>query len=135
MASEIQSLREKGILPVVTFQHYEVDDYQPMNLTRQHFQRMAEAGAVIISGSQAHFPHGFGFYNDTFMHYGLGNLFFDQMYEGNRREFIDRHVFYDGRYIGVELLTAILEDYSRPRPMTEAERTQMLTKYFEVSGW
>ena len=35
-----------------------------------------------------------------------------------RREFIDRHVFYDGKYLGVELLTALLEDYSRPSPMT-----------------
>ncbi len=135
MSAEVTKLRSDGILPIVTFQHYEVDDYQPMNLTRQHFQLMAEAGAVIVSGSQAHFPHGFAFFNDTFMHYGLGNLFFDQMYDGNRREFIDRHVFYDGRYLGVELLTAMLEDYSRPRPMTTVERNQMLSTYFQVSGW
>lgn len=135
MSEQVRSLRSKGILPVVSFQHYELDDFMPMNLTRQHFQLMAEAGAVIVSGSQAHFPHGFGFYNDVFMHYGLGNLFFDQMYEGYRREFIDRHIFYDGRYLGVELLTAMLEDSSRPRPMTDAERAQTLAKYFEVSGW
>ncbi len=135
MSAEVKKLSSEGILPIVTFQHYEVDDYQPMNLTRQHFQLMAEAGAVIVSGSQAHFPHGFAFYNGTFMHYGLGNLFFDQMFDGNRREFIDRHVFYDGHYLGVELLTAMLEDYSRPRPMTADERTQMLTTYFEASGW
>lgn len=135
MAGEIARLRGEGIIPVVTFQHYEVDDYQPMNLTRQHFQRMAEAGAVIVSGSQAHFPHGFTFYGDSFLHYGLGNLFFDQMYPGNRREFIDRHVFYDGRYLGVELLTAMLEDYARPRPMTPEERAQMLSDYFKASGW
>lgn len=135
MANEVQKLRGQGILPIITFQHYEVDDYQPMNLTRQHFQLMANAGAVIVSGSQAHFPHGFAFSNDTFMHYGLGNLFFDQMFEGYRREFIDRHVFYAGRYLGVELLTAILEDYSRPRPMTAQERAQMLATYFQASGW
>lgn len=135
MAGQVSRLRDQGILPVVTFQHYEVDDYQPMNLTRQHFQRMAEAGAVIVSGSQAHFPHGFAFYNDSFLHYGLGNLFFDQMFPGNRREFLDRHIFYDGRYLGVELLTAMLEDYSRPRPMTAEERAQMLRDYFDASGW
>lgn len=135
LTSEVRQLRDEGILPVVTFQHFEVDDYQPMNLTRQHFQKVAEAGAVIVSGSQAHFPHGFAFYEDSFMHYGLGNLFFDQMYEGYRREFIDRHVFYDGRYLGVELLTAMLEDYSRPRPMTPEERAEMLSIYFQASGW
>jgi len=135
LSGEVSRLRGEGILPVVTFQHYEVDDYQPMNLTRQHFQRIADAGAVIVSGSQAHFPHGFGFVGDTFMHYGLGNLFFDQMYAGYRREFVDRHIFYEGRYLGVELLTAMLEDYARPRPMTLDERAEMLSVYFQASGW
>ncbi len=141
LTDEIYRLSSAGYLPVVTFQHYEVDDYQPMNLTRQDFSKAAEAGAVIVSGSQAHFPHGFAFaadpnaLRDTFMHYGLGNLFFDQMYEGYRREFIDRHVFYDGRYLGVELLTAMLEDYARPRPTSAEERTQMLSDYFDASGW
>ena len=79
-----------------------------------------------------------------FIHYGLGNLFFDQMtyilpsgevIDETRREFYDRHVFYDGRYLGVELLTGMLEDYSRPRPMTAAERDAFLSEYFYLSGW
>ena len=52
-----------------------------------------------------------------------------------RDEFLDRHVFYDGKYISTELLTARLEDYSRPRPMTPDERTEFLTTYFKDSGW
>ncbi len=141
LTEEIRRLSSEGFLSVVTFQHYEVDDYQPMNLTRQDFQKAAEAGAVIVSGSQAHFPQGFAFstdpdgIGDSYIHYGLGNLFFDQMFTGYRREFIDRHVFYDGRYLGVELLTAMLEDYARPRPMTAEERAQMLGDYFDASGW
>jgi len=35
----------------------------------------------------------------------------------------------------VELLTAMLEDFSRPRPMNERERTQFLSEYFAYSGW
>jgi hypothetical protein len=35
----------------------------------------------------------------------------------------------------VELLTGMLEDYSRPRPMTEAERNAFLAEYFYLSGW
>ena len=35
-----------------------------------------------------------------------------------RQAFIDRHVFYDGKYLGVELLTTLLEESARPRPMT-----------------
>ena len=135
MAEDIQNLREEGILTIVTFQHYELEDFMPINLARQEMQQMAEAGAVVVSGSQAHFPHGFTFVDDNFVHYGLGNLFFDQMWPNHRREFLDRHIFYDGQYLGSELETAILEDYARPRPMTAEERQKMLSTYFEVSGW
>jgi len=29
----------------------------------------------------------------------------------------------------------MLEDYSRPRPMTQAERAAFLSEYFYLSGW
>lgn len=131
----IKTVRDEGYLPIVTFQHFEVEDFMPMNLTLQEFEQTARYGAVIVSGSQAHFAHGFGFYQNHFMHYGLGNLFFDQMFPLHRRQFLDRHVFYDGKYLGVELLTTILEDYAKPRPMDEVERAEMLEDYFRVSGW
>jgi poly-gamma-glutamate synthesis protein (capsule biosynthesis protein) len=116
----------------------------PCYLHEDGFHSVADAGAVVVSGSQAHFPHIMEFRGDSFIHYGLGNFFFDQMtyilpdgkvIDGTRREFIDRHVFYDGHYLGVELLTAMMEDYSTPRPMTEAERVPFLSEYFNLSGW
>ena len=78
----------------------------------------------------------FEFHAGSFIHYGLGNLFFDQMQTlGTRQEFLDRHVFYEGRHVSTELLTAILEDYSRPRPMTVEEREELLAAVFAASGW
>ena len=113
------------------------------------FRQVADDGAVIVSGSQAHVPLEMEFYKSAFIHYGLGNFFYDQM--GNqppdptnpripiqpaqRWEFIDRHVIYDNRYISTELLTAMLEDYAMPRPMTPDERAAFLTAYFGYSGW
>ena len=41
--------------------------------------RVADAGATMVSGSQAHYPHIMEFRGESFIHYGLGNLFFDQM--------------------------------------------------------
>jgi poly-gamma-glutamate synthesis protein (capsule biosynthesis protein) len=52
-----------------------------------------------------------------------------------RQEFLDRHVFYDGRHISTELLTAMLEDYAQPRPMTPEERRALLEEIFNASGW
>ncbi len=137
---QIRKLSADGYLVIATFQYTETDQQKPFPLQVNDFRMMADAGAVIVHGSQAHTPQTMEFYKNSFIHYGLGNLFFDQM-GGNgvdsikRREFVDRHVFYDGRYLGVELLTYILEDYSRPVPMTADERTQLLTEYFHLSGW
>jgi hypothetical protein len=72
----------------------------------------------------------------SFVHYGLGNLFFDQMNPiETRQEFIDQHIFYNGKYLGVQLMTALLEDYSQPRPMTETERSEFLQKIFSLCNW
>jgi hypothetical protein len=135
MEDDIKQALAEGKLPVVTFQHFEVDDYTPQSAQRIDFQHMATDGALIVSGSQAHFPQAMIFIGANFVHYGLGNLFFDQMAAANRRLFVDRHVFYDGHYISIELLTAMLEDGARPRPMTVEERKTFLEDIFKASGW
>jgi hypothetical protein len=134
--SQIAELRSQGILPIVTLQYWELDRYDPTPQQVEDFQALIDAGAAIVSGSQAHHVQGFGFRGDGFIHYGVGNLFFDQMQMlGYMQEFIDRHVFYDGRHISTELLTAMLEDWSRPRPMTDQERQDLLRTVFAVSTW
>jgi poly-gamma-glutamate synthesis protein (capsule biosynthesis protein) len=144
MVMDVARLRSEGYLPIVTIQYYEYYTLvAPPNQVRD-FGKLANAGAAIISGSQAHMPMNFEFKGNTFIHYGLGNLFFDQMNyllpdssttTGVRRNFMDRYIIYDNKVISVELLTTMLEDYSRPRPMTEAERNQLLEDIFTASGW
>jgi poly-gamma-glutamate synthesis protein (capsule biosynthesis protein) len=133
--SEIKRLKAEGDVVIFTFQHYEVEYLYPAMGQREDFHKIAGLGADIVSGSQAHSPQGMTFSGDTFIHYGLGNLFFDQMTEHNRPLFIDRHVIYDGRYISTELLTAEMEDYAKPRPMTPAERTPFLQSIFDACKW
>jgi poly-gamma-glutamate synthesis protein (capsule biosynthesis protein) len=134
--AQLADLRSRGILPIVTLQYWEEDRYDPTPQQVVDFQALVEAGAVIASGSHAHHAQGFGFFAGGFIHFGVGNLFFDQMdLMGNRQEFIDRHIFYGGRHISTELLTALLEDWSRPRPMNEQERLQLLQTVFAVSRW
>ena len=136
MHAQIRQMREQSIIPIVTLQYWEFDRFEPTPQQMADFRGMVDAGAVIVSGSQAHHPQTFEFYNGTFIHYGLGNLFFDQMqWIEYRREFVDRHVFYDGRHVGTVVQTALLEDYARPRPMTIEERNAFLTEVFAASGW
>jgi hypothetical protein len=144
LQSEVASLRSQGVLPIVTLQYYEYYQSTPTDYEQRDFRKLAEAGAVIVSGSQAHMPAMLEFDNNVFIHYGLGNLFFDQMSHlmpdgsliyDTRNVFVDRHVFYSGRYIGTELLTYIIEDYARPRLMTESERVKFLRNIFGAAGW
>jgi hypothetical protein len=138
LRAEIQRLAGEGYLPIVTIQYFESLDPRPLPIQFHDFRMLSDAGAVIVSGSQAHLPQAMELRNQGFIHYGLGNLFFDQMdtpWPDTKYEFIDRHVFYNGRYLGVELLTAQIEDWVKPRPMTPAERAVELAKMFDASGW
>lgn len=139
MQKEIARLTEAGFQVIATFQHFEYYTYTAQPNQVRDSQLLAEAGASIVSGSQAHQPQGLEFYKNAFIHYGLGNLFFDQYHfctdyacdDG----FIDLHVFYDGEYIGSELVTIVFEDYARPRLMSHEERSVLLQKVFSASGW
>jgi len=135
MVSAIQELRAEGYLVIATFQHDEIYLWQPEPNMVSDFRQLAEAGATIVSGSQAHQPHIYEFWEDSFVHYGLGNLFFDQLgwYDDSDKAFIDRHVFYDGKYLGVELLTAQFFNWSTPTWMTSEARAELLTRLFQYS--
>ena len=137
MEGEIRRLAAEGHLVIATFQHLEYYTYEPQPDQQRDFRRMAEAGAVVVSGSQAHQPQGMEFLGGSFIHYGLGNLFFDQygLCEACRQGLIDRHVFYNGRYLGVELLPIQFVDYARSRPMTAEEATELFEILFQASGW
>lgn len=137
MDKQVRDLAADGYLPIVTFQHLEYYSYTANPILQTDFRRMADDGAVIVQGSQAHQPHAFEFRSNAFLHYGLGNLFFDQINQGDppRTAFIDRHVFYNGRHISTELLTIYFEDYARSRPMYPEERTNLLRTVFDASGW
>ena len=137
MAQEIRRLTSEGYLVIATFQHHEYYTYAAQPDQISDFRQMAEAGAVIVSGSQAHQPQGMEFLNNSFIHYGLGNLFFDQygLCEACRMGLIDRHVFYDGRYISTELLPIMFVDYARSRPMTVEEANELFQTLFTASGW
>ena len=138
LEKEVTRLRAAGYLPIVTFQHFEYYTYQAQPNQQSDSRRLAKAGAVIVSGSQAHQPQGFEFTESgVLIHYGLGNLFFDQydVSQATRQGFIDRHIFYDGRHISTELLTIVFVDYARARPMTKDERKGLLEAVFAASGW
>ncbi|HWQ83401.1 MAG TPA: CapA family protein [Anaerolineales bacterium] len=137
MHGEITRLKAEGYQVISTFQHFEYYSYAAQPNQIADSEGMSQAGAAIVSGSQAHQPQAMEFYQGGFIHYGLGNLFFDQYYMGvpTSQGFLDRHVFYDGRYLSTELIGIYFVDYARPRLMTAEERVELLEAVFKASGW
>jgi poly-gamma-glutamate synthesis protein (capsule biosynthesis protein) len=132
---QIKQMLADGYLPIFTFQHIEVDQFTPQSAQRIDFQAVSDMGAVIVSGSQSHFPQAMTFKDGKFIHYGLGNTFFDQMEDFHRPAFLDRQIIYEGKHISTELITTMLEDYAQPRLMTVEERQKFLKTVFDASVW
>lgn len=135
LKQQIRNLRMQGIIPIVTFQHLEVFQVRAIDEVRADFEAMRDAGAVIISGSQSHIPMEFDVSSTYFIHYGLGNLFFDQAFflPETAEAFIDRHIFYNGRYINTELLTIRFTNNALSHYMDPEDRAQLLRRIFDVS--
>lgn len=136
MPAQIAQLRSEDTVVIATLQFNEYYVYHAPENQQAAFRALAEAGAAAVSGSQAHHAQGFAFANDAFIHYGPGNLFFDQMdMMGTRQTFVDTYVIYDGRLLSVELWTGLIENWARPRLMTPEERADLLQTVFQASGW
>ncbi len=133
---QVAALRQQGYIVIFTFQWEEAYQYEPLPYQVTGFRRAVEAGAHIVSGSQAHQPQGMEFYQDSLILYGLGNFFFDQMWSlGTRQGLIARHVIYQGRHISTALITTLLFDSAQPRPTSGADRQALLRAVFAASGW
>lgn len=137
IVEQIKTLKDEGYQVIFTFQHQEIYRWNPTEQMIADFHRVADAGAAIVSGSQAHQPHLVEFYGNSLIHYGLGNLFFDQLgwSEDTDKAFLDRHIFYDGKYLGVELITVQFFNWSTPTLMTPEARAIMLQRLFTESGF
>ncbi len=134
LRAQIAALRDEGYQVIVTQQYLETYEYVPTPQQIRDFRSLAAAGAAVVQGSQAHQAQTLEFYGDSFIHYGLGNFFFDQMWSlGTRQEFVNRLVFYDGKLVSIYQHTALLEEYGRPRPMTPEERRDFLQMIYNLS--
>ncbi|MBA3873961.1 MAG: CapA family protein [Anaerolineae bacterium] len=135
----IPQLKAENNIVVVTVQYQEYEDYKPTDKQVSDFQGLADLGADVVIGTQAHKPQTFDFYGartgqESFIHYGLGNLFFDQPFWGNSRFFMDELYIYQGHLLNVDLFTGIIDDLARPRPMTPDEQVNFFAFMFNTQG-
>ncbi len=127
-------------LPVLASQHdvvlltlhfREFSGFEPNERHSQDYQAYAEWGADVVIGTAQHQPMSIDLYPTrrgeiAFIHYGLGNLFFDQELWGQRRFFMDTLYLYAGRLLAVELFPGIIDGRARPRLLAGEERFNFL---------
>ena len=118
-------------LVLMTVQYREFERFTPTDGQKFAYRTFAEWGADIVIGTAEHKPMTYEFYptgrgETAFIHYGLGNLFFDQLPWGNRRFFLDTLYIYDGRLLTVEVFPGIIDERARPRLLTGEDRFNFL---------
>jgi hypothetical protein len=138
MSAFIRELKSSGEVDVVFAELQYQESYQPEPLYDQRldFMALARTGADIVTGVQSHVPQGVEFFDDRLILYGLGNLYFDQMWqEQTRQAVIAKHTLYDGRHLSTQILPTVLYEYGQPRWADPEQHQVILSRMFAASYW
>ena len=138
LSATIRAIKEKGLADIVLveLQYQESYDTQPLFDQRTDFKALVRAGADIVTGVQSHVPQGMEFADGKLVLYGLGNLYFDQMWaQATREGMVVKHTLYNGRHLSTQILTTLLYDYGQPRWTSDQERASILNRVFGASYW
>ncbi len=140
LLAAVQKLATEVDIVAVELQYEETYFPYPTGNQVIEFRELRAAGAQIVTGVQSHVPQAMEPYGQGdeggpgIIAYGLGNLFFDQMWSWETRtELYARHTIYQGRVVSTEILTGVLEDFAQPRWTTPTERAALLTQIFEAA--
>lgn len=139
LEAELPALAAAHDVVVMNVQHREFEQYVPTDAQRVDFRRLANLGADVVMGTAPHKPQTYEFYATSrgqaaLLHYGMGNLYFDQPFWGNMRFFMNTLLIYEGRLITVDVFPGIIEGNARPRLMTPDERENFLFFMFVQEG-
>lgn len=138
MSATIRNIKDLGRAEVVfaELQYQESYDVVPLFDQRQNFNALSNAGADIVTGVQSHVPQAMEFTDGKLILYGLGNLYFDQMWSQSTREgLIVKHTIYNNRHISTQIFTTLLFDYGQPQWTTVEENRAILDRVFGASYW
>lgn len=116
-AKQIKEAKERGDLVIVDVQYYEcsayASEYEDATCDRADssagdqvgfFRHLIDLGADVVVGTSAHQAQTFELYGDGVIYYGLGNLFFDQVWwPGTTRSLILSHYIYNGKLLQTRL--------------------------------
>ena len=120
-AEQIKAAKDKGDFVIVDIQYYEcsayaseyedpICDYANSSAGDQigFFRHLIDLGADVVVGTSAHQAQTYELYGKGVIYYGLGNLFFDQIWwPGTTRSLVLAHYFYNGKLLQTKLVPTV----------------------------
>lgn len=143
---EITKAKSRGDFILVDIQYYECSsyDYTYENTTCDYanssagdqigfFRHLIDLGADMVVGTSAHQPQTFELYGNGVIYYGLGNLFFDQVWwPGTTRSLILGHYFYNGKLLQTKIFPTVYDNSMQTALMDEASATNFIERLIKV---
>lgn len=145
-AEQIKNAKERGDFVIVDVQYYECSAYastyeDPICDAADSsagdqigfFRHLIELGADVVVGTSAHQPQTFELYKNGAIYYGLGNLFFDQIWwPGTTRSLILSHYFYNGKLLQTKIIPTVYADDMKTKLMDEETAKWFLDRLIKV---
>ncbi len=130
---QIAEAKARGDFVLVDVQYYECNnyasEYEDPICDRANssagdqigfFRSIIDLGADMVVGTSAHQPQTFELYNGGAIYYGLGNLFFDQIWwPGTTRSLVLVNYFYEGKLLQTKIVPTIYDETMQTKLLDE----------------
>ncbi len=144
--NNIASAKERGDTVIIDIQYYECSnydnayddnscDYANSSAGDQvgFFRHLIDLGADIVVGTSAHQPQTFELYGNGAIYYGLGNLFFDQIWwPGTTRSLILTHYFWKGKLLNTRITPTVYDADMQVKIMDEETAKWFVNRLSQV---
>ncbi|HAX24779.1 MAG TPA: hypothetical protein DCX80_07035 [Chloroflexi bacterium] len=120
---------------VIPFFHWGTEYvYDPTEEQRAFAQLAIDNGAAMVMGSHPHWVQAVETYKDKSIVYSLGNFVFDQEWSLETKQGMIADVWMRGdAVLALDLVPVLIEDYHRPRRMSDDEAWPVLQHVWDAS--
>ena len=145
-AAQIAEAKARGDLVIVDVQYYECNayasEYEDPTCDRADsaagdqvgfFRHLIDLGADVVVGTSAHQPQTFELYGNGVIYYGLGNLFFDQIWwPGTTRSLVLVHHIYKDKLLQTQVVPTVYGSEMQTRLLDEETAKWFLERLLSV---
>lgn len=145
-AAEIKAAKERGDFVLIDIQYYEcsayASEYEDPTCDAANsaagdqvgfFRHLIDLGADMVVGTSAHQPQTFELYGEGVIYYGLGNLFFDQIWwPGTTRSLVLANYFYKDKLLQTKIIPTVYDANMQTKLLDEETSKWFLQRLINV---